>query len=74
MKRLVADGETKLLLNSGNLSVRTPTPAPLQNIAENLGRYERLLGDETVRTSVPMLLRPWVMDGTHNEAIHLQKR
>ncbi|CAN0147329.1 unnamed protein product [Pylaiella littoralis] len=37
----------------------------------NPGQYERLLGEEHVRTYVPLELRPWVMDCAHKELVHL---
>ncbi|CAM9876945.1 unnamed protein product [Pylaiella littoralis] len=40
-------------------------------VLQNPGQYERLLGNEPVRTYVPMMLRPWVMDCSHKEAVHL---
>ena len=36
-------------------------------------RFERLLGEDLVRTYVSMLLRPWVMDSTRKESVHLGK-
>ena len=30
--------------------------------------------DEPVRTYVPLLLRPWVMDCAHEEAVHLREK
>ena len=37
-------------------------------------RYERLLRDEPLRVYVPLMLRPWVMDRTHKEAVHLGEK
>ena len=47
---------------------------PAHRDDRNLGRFERLLGEEPVGTYAPMLLRPWVMDSAHKEAAHLGEK
>ena len=74
VKRLVSQGKLLELPNSQKLLVRRPSRAPTDRPDRNPGRYERLLGDEPVRTYVPLLLRPWVMDCAHKEAVHLGER
>ena len=74
LKRLVSQGEIMELPSSEKLLVRRPSRAPDDRPNRNPGQYERLLGDEPVRTYVPLLLRPWVMDCAHKEAIHLGEK
>ena len=72
VKRLVARGQLLELPSSENTDPtliacpRRPTGHP--------GQYERLLGDEPVRTYVPLRLRPWAMDCAHKEAVHLGEK
>ena len=54
--------------------VRRPTREPVPRPNKKSGRYERLLGDEPMRVYVPLMLRPWVMDRTHKEAVHLGEK
>ena len=56
------------------LLVRHPTRESASRPNRKPGRYERLLGDEPVRAYVPFMLRPWVMDRTHKEAVHLGEK
>ena len=58
VKRLVAQGEPMELSNSEKLLVRRPSRVPADRPNRYPGQYERLLGDEPVRTYVPLLLRP----------------
>ena len=74
LKRIVSQGELMELLTSEKLLVRRPSRAPDDRPNRNPGQYERLLGDEPVRTYVPLLLRPWVMDCAHKEAVHLGEK
>ena len=69
-KRLASQGGLKKLSNTRKLLVRRLTLEPAHRDDRNPGRFERLLGDEPVRTYVRLLLRPWVMDCTHKEAVH----
>ena len=73
VKRLVAQGEVKMLTETDPLLVRRPTKEP-SRAQRNPGQYERLLGDEPVRVYVPLLIRPWAMDHTHKEAVHLGEK
>ena len=57
-----------------NLLVRHPTREPAPRPNRKPGRYERMLGDEPVRVYVPLMLRPWMMDRTHKEAVHLGEK
>ena len=62
VKRLVSQGELMELPNSQKLFKRLAIE-PANSDDRNPGRrFERLLGEEPVRTYVPLLLRPWVMD------------
>ena len=74
VKRLVAQGELMEPPNSEKLLVRSPSRVPADRPNRHPGQYERLLGDEPVRTYVPLLLRPWVMDCAHKEAVHLGEK
>ena len=74
VKRLVSQGELLELLNSKKMLVPHPSRAPTYRPDRNPGCYERLLGDEPVRAYVPLLLRSWVMDCAHKEAVHLGKK
>ena len=51
-----------------------PTREPVPRPNRKPGRYERLFGDEPVRVYVLLMLRPWVMDRTHKEAVHLGEK
>ena len=74
VKRLVAQGEQMELPNAEKLPVRRPSRVPADRPNRQPGQYERLLGDEPARTYVPLLLRPWVMDCAHKEAVHLGEK
>lgn len=74
VKRLVAQGTIMILADSRKLLVRCATREPSNRPNRNPGQYDRLLGEEPVRTYVPLLLRPWVMDCAHKEAVHLGER
>ena len=54
--------------------MRRLTSAPVELEDRHPGLFERYLGDEPLRTYVPMMLRPLVMDQTHEEAVHLDER
>ena len=71
LKRLVARGKLMEIPSSQKKLVRRPSRAPDGRPNRNPRQYERLLGDEPVRTYVPLLLRPWVMDCAHKEAVRL---
>ena len=71
---MVSQGELKELSNTRKLLERSLTLEPAYRDDRKPGRFERLLGDEPVRTYVPLLLRPWVMDCTHKEAVHLGEK
>ena len=74
--RLLGQCELMALPDHDNrkLLVRHPTREPAPRPNRKPGRYERLLGDEPVRVYVPFILRPWVMDRTHKEAVHLGEK
>ena len=74
VKRLVAQGKLTELLNSEKLLVRRPSRVQVERPNRHPGKYERLLGDEPERTHVPLLLRQWVLDCAHKEAVHLGER
>ena len=71
VKRLVSQGELMALPNSQKLLVKRLSIEPANSDDRNPGRFERFLGEEPVRTYVPLLLRPWVMDCAHKESVHL---
>ena len=71
VRRLVAQGKILELPDSQKLLVKRLSVEPAPRVGRNPGQYERLLGEEPVRTYVPLLLRPWVMDCTHKKAVHL---
>ena len=68
VKRLVSQGELMELPNSQKLLVKRLSIEPANSDDRNPGRFERFLGEEPVRTYVPLLLRPWVMDCAHKES------
>lgn len=74
VKRLVAQGTLLVLDNSTKLLVRRGPRAPAHRPNRNPGQFERLVGEKPVRTCVPMLLRPWVMDCYHKESVHLGEK
>ena len=74
VKRLVSQGKIMELPNAKKLLFRHRSRGPTDRPEKNPGRYERLLGYEPVRTYVPLLLRPWVMDCAHKEAVHLGEK
>ncbi|CAB1111520.1 unnamed protein product [Ectocarpus sp. CCAP 1310/34] len=74
IKRLVAQGTIIVLADSRKLLVRRATREPSNRPNRNPGQFDRLLGDEPVRTYVPLMLRPWVMDCAHKEAVHLGEK
>ena len=76
VRRLLGQCELTALPDHDNrkLLVRRPTREPVPRPNRKPGRYERLLGDEPVRVYVPLMLRPWVIDRTHKEAVHLGEK
>ena len=74
VKRLVSQGQLMVLPNCQKLLVKRLSIEPAHRENRNPGRFERLLGEEPVRTYVPLRLRPWVMDRTHKEAVHLGEK
>ena len=76
VRRLLGQCELTALPDHDNhkLLVRRPTREPVLRPNRKPGRYERLLGDEPVRVYVPLMLRPWVMDRTQKEAVHLGEK
>ena len=70
--RLLGQCELMALPDHDNrkLLVRHPTREPVPRPNRKSGRYGRLLGDEPMQVYVPLMLRPWVMDSTHKEAVH----
>ena len=62
------------MLSNVEVLVRRPTREPVPRPNRKPGRYERLLGDEPVRVYVSLILRQWVMDRTHKEAVHLGEK
>ena len=74
--RLLGQCELMALPDHDNrkLLVRHLTREPVPRPNREPGRYERLLGDEPMRVYVPLMFRPWVMDRTHNEAVHLGEK
>ena len=73
VKRLVSQGELMEVPNSQKLLVKRLSIEPA-NSDRNPGRFERLLGEEPVRTYVPLLLRPWVMNCVEKEPVHLGEK
>ena len=47
---------------------RRPTPHPLSDSQCPVGHAAGLLNDEPVRIYVPLLMRPWLMQGSHSTA------
>ena len=74
VKRFASQGELMELLNSQKLLVKRLSIEPARREDRNSGRFERVLGEEPVRAYVPLLLRPWVMDCIHKEAVHLGEK
>ena len=74
VKRLVSQGTLMLLEDGRELLVRKDMKEPKNAQNRRPGQFERLLGEEPVRTYVPMLVRPWVMDCCHKEAVHLGQK
>ena len=74
--RLLGQCELIALLDHDNrkLLVRRPTREPAPRPNRKPGRYERLLGEEPVRVYVLLMLRPWVMDRIHKEAVHVGEK
>ena len=68
---MVSQGELMEVPNLQKLLVKRFSTEPAISDDRNPGRFERLLGEEPVRTYVPLLLRPWVMDCAHKESVHL---
>ena len=71
--RLLDQCELTALLDHDNrkLLVRRPTRESVPRPNRKPGRYERLLGDEPVRVYDPLMLRSWMMDRIHEEAVYL---
>ena len=61
------------LSNSQTLLGKRLSIEPAHRDDRNPWRFERFLGEEPVRSYMPLLLRPWVMDCTHKESVHLGK-
>ncbi len=74
VRRLVAQGTVMLLEDDSKLLVRKETKEPKKKPSRKPGQFERLLGEEPVRTYVPMRVRPWVMDCCHKEVVHLGQK
>lgn len=74
VKLLVSKGGTMEQPSSKELLVQRPLRAPADRPDINPGQYARLLGDEPVKTYVPLLLRPGVMECSHREAVHLGEK
>ena len=74
--RLLGQCELTALPDNDNRKslVRRPKREPGSRPNRKPERYERLLGDEPVRVYVPLMLRPWVVDRTHKEAVHLGEK
>lgn len=53
-----------------NLLLRGPSRASNVCAENSLGRYERYIDDDPLRTYVPLLLRPWVVGWAQKEAVH----
>ena len=72
VRRLLGQYKLTALSEHDNrkLLVRRPTHEPASRPNRKPGRYERLLEDEPIRVHVPLMLRPWVMDRAHKEAVH----
>lgn len=73
-RKLVAHGKCIKFPDSQTLLARRSSKEPKEGEARNHGLLERLVGEEPLRTYVPMLLRPRVMDRAHEEAIHLGEK
>ena len=71
---MVSQGELMELPDSQKLLVKHLSIEPADFDDRNLGRLERLLGEEHVRTYVPLLLKQWVMDCAHKEPVHLGEK
>ena len=74
VRRLVAQGKILELPDSQKLLVKRLSVEPAPRVGRNPGQYGRLLGEEPVITYVPLLSRPWVMDCTRQEAVHLGEK
>ena len=74
--RLLGQCKSMALPDDDNrkLLVRHPKREPVPRPNRKPGRYERLLGDGPMRVYVPLMLRPWAMDMTHKEAVHLGEK
>ena len=62
------------LPDSQKLFVKRFSIEPANSDDRNPGRFERLLGEEPVRTYVPLLLGPWVMDCAHKESVDVGEK
>ena len=74
VRRLAAQGNDMELPDSQKLLVKRLSIEPAPRVGRNPGQYERLLGEEPVRTYVPLSLRPWVMDRTYKDAVNLVEK
>ena len=74
VQRLMAQGELLELSDSKKVLVKRLAVEPAHRDDRNPGRFERLLGEEPVRTYVPLLPRPWVMDCALKEDVHLGEK
>ena len=57
----MTQGELLEFSDSKKLLAELLAVEPAHRDDRNPGRFERLLGEEPVRTYAPLLLRPWVM-------------
>ena len=74
VKRFVAQGELMELPNYEKTACPASVACSRDRPNRHPGQYGRLLGDELVRTYLPLLLRPWVMDCAHQKAVHLGEK
>lgn len=71
MERLLGQGELIELINTAKLLLRYPSRAPNDQLDKKPGQDIRDSGEEPLITYVPLLLRPFVMDCTRTEPVHL---
>lgn len=64
-------GELPGLSNGAEMLVRKVTEEPSGEEERYLGKFGSYLGEELVRTYVPISVRPWVMDQILKEMVHL---
>ena len=69
LKELAGNGRLYTTGDGIVLLVRNPTLPPIRPDKPNsVGRAACLLNDEPVRSYVPMLMRPWIMQACHSTA------